>query len=307
MIAEDVNFANGEIRLTGTLYRPTGTGPFPVMVVLHAATGGSRNYPFYQHLKTFLPTNGCAVLIFDRRGSGESTGNFATASFDDLAADGLAAFDYLLTRDDVDHKRIGLYGISQGAWIAPIAAAAQPAIAFLIIVSGSGVTPANQMNYGVGYHLQQAGYSNQDIEQVIELRNQVNEYFRGRAKRAEVVRNLNRVINEPWFESAYLGDGTLPEDVTQSKWYYEFDYDPLPIWQKVKQPTLFIFAEVDEWVPISDSLTNYRTATSALPDVTLVQIAGTDHLMQLKGGEDGTQVAEQYLEILSNWLNQKVK
>ncbi|HET7375914.1 MAG TPA: alpha/beta fold hydrolase, partial [Anaerolineae bacterium] len=116
MIAEDVNFANGEIRLTGTLYRPTGTGPFPVMVVLHAATGGTRHYPFYQHLKTVLPANGCAVLIFDRRGSGESTGNFATASFDDLATDGLAAFGYLLTRDDVDHKRIGLYGISQGAW-----------------------------------------------------------------------------------------------------------------------------------------------------------------------------------------------
>ena len=69
-----------------------------------------------------MPEHGIAVLIFDRRGSGASQGDFQTADFEDLAGDVIAAVDYLQSRPDIDKSKIGLHGTSQDAWIAPIAA-----------------------------------------------------------------------------------------------------------------------------------------------------------------------------------------
>src|SRR5512145_3351031 len=117
MVAQEIVFSNQAVQLAGTLYKPEAGSTSPAMVVLHAANGGTRQFAFYQHLTRQLPEHGIAVLLFDRRGSGQSAGNFETASFDTLAGDGRAAVEYLQSREDIDKKRIGLFGISQGGWI----------------------------------------------------------------------------------------------------------------------------------------------------------------------------------------------
>src|SRR6185369_8798398 len=153
MIAEEIVFTNETVQLAGTLYKPETSMAHPALVVLHAASGETREFPFYQHLVTQLPARGIAVLLFDRRGSGRSSGDFETVSFETLATDGSAAVEYLRSRDDIDKGRIGLYGISQGGWIAPLVIGLRSDIAFLIIVSGCGVSPAEQMDYGAAYNL----------------------------------------------------------------------------------------------------------------------------------------------------------
>ena len=244
------------------------------------------------------------MLIFDRRGSGASGGDFKTADFEGLAGDVIAGVEYLQTRSDIDPNKLGLHGTSQGAWIAPIAAARKPDIACVVAVSASGVSPAEQMNYGVAFHLEHAGFDRPEIEEVIRLRNLVNAYFRGHVSREEAAAELSRFEHEPWYQQGYLYPSReLPLDITQSKWHYEMDYEPLSVWKRVIQPALFLFAEVDEWVPIGQSMVNYESATAHLQDVTLRQIPATDHLMRNKTGE----ISKAYQHLLIHWLTSRLE
>lgn len=299
MISEEISFSNQNVRLSGTLHKPDSQPPHPAIVVVHPASGGERTDPFYEHLKSELPRHGIAVLVFDRRGSGSSEGDFETTDFEDLAGDVVAAVEYLQWRPDMDKNKIGLHGTSQGAWIAPIAAARKPDIALIVTVSASGVSPADQMNYGVAFHLKKDGFGRSAIDKAIELRNLVNEYFRGHVSREDTRAELSRYEHEAWYEKAYVYPSSkLPVDITQSKWHYEMDYEPLSIWKQVKQPTLFLFAEVDEWVPMEQSMINYKNATAHLKEVILKQVAGTDHLMRDQTGK----TSKGYLNILMDWL-----
>ncbi|HSG43710.1 MAG TPA: alpha/beta fold hydrolase [Anaerolineales bacterium] len=303
MMHESVSFHNQNIKLVGTLFKPNEDGIHPAIVVVHSASGGERTDPFYDHLKIELPKRGIAVLVFDRRGSGDSQGDFATADFDDLADDVVAAVEYLESRADIDRSRISLHGTSQGGWIAPHAAAKKPDIACVVAVSASGVSPAEQMDYGVAFHLKQDDYDHSVIDKVVELRTLVNEYFRGNISREEVAAELSRYESELWFRKGYLYPSQeLPVDITQDKWHYEMDYEPLSIWKKVNQSTLFLFAEVDEWVPIEQGMKNYESATSHLNDVTFKRIKGTNHLMSMSQDEDRLEISREYLDILLDWL-----
>src|SRR5215207_4052850 len=132
MIPEEVSFYSQNIKLAGTLYKPGNNAPYPSVVIVHPASEGERTSPFYEHLRSELPAYGIGVFIFDRRGSGTSEGDFETADFHDLADDVISAVDYLQSRPDIDQTKIGLHGTSQGAWIAPIAAARKSEIAFVV-------------------------------------------------------------------------------------------------------------------------------------------------------------------------------
>ena len=303
MRSEDVTISNRNIRLAGTLYMPDSAPPHPAMVVVHPASEGERTSSFYDHLKVELPSRGIAVCIYDRRGSGESQGDFETADFEDLADDVVAAVKYLQSRPEFHASKIGLHGTSQGGWIAPIAAARKPDIACLVAVSASGVSPAEQMNYGVAFHLEQEGFADEEVAKAIQLRNLVNEYYRGRVSREEAATELSHFEQETWYERAYLyASRELPAEITRSKWHYEMDYEPLPIWKKVTQPTLFFFAETDEWVPLEQSIVNYQNATAHLSDVRFEQVRDTDHLMRMQTGE----ISGRYLELLQAWLGSRL-
>jgi uncharacterized protein len=303
MTPEEIAFSNQAIQLAGTLYKPDINPPFPATVVIHPASGGDRTDSFYDHLRSVLPEHGIAVLIFDRRGSGKSEGNFETADFEDLASDVIAAVEYLQSRPDIEKSKIGLHGTSQGAWIAPIAAARKADIAFIVAVSASGVSPADQMNYGVACHLEKDGFDRAAVEEAIRLRNLVNEYFRRRVSREQVAAELSRFEHEPWYERGYLyPSGELPVDITQSNWHYVMDYEPLSVWKTVTQPTLFLFAQVDEWVPIEQSMVNYKKATAHLQNVIFKQIPDTDHVMRNQAGE----ISREYLHVLLDWLKSRL-
>ena len=126
---EDVRFSNGDIQLAGTLIAPTTGAKHPAIILVHGSGAEDREYmlPFAR----FLVRHGIAVLGYDKRGVGGSTGDWNTASFDDLAGDVVAAFEYLKTRTDIDRAQIGLLGWSQAGWIMPLAAVRAKDIAFL--------------------------------------------------------------------------------------------------------------------------------------------------------------------------------
>lgn len=195
--SEAVSFKSGDVRLAGTLYLPAGDGPHPAMVVFHSASGPTRDFPTYQHLTTDLPRAGYAVLLFDRRGSGSSSGDFETASFQDLAADGVSGVQYLKTRKEIEPTRIGVWGISQGGWLAPLAATMSPDVAFVVAVSASGVSPAEQMDFAAAYTLEHSGQPAGVIKRALGVRAKLNDYFRGRVRREEAHAAVQAIRGEP--------------------------------------------------------------------------------------------------------------
>src|SRR5215470_6453483 len=125
-VACEIEFAGRDgTRLSGTLTLPRETGQFPVVVAAHAAGGGTRDAPLHRHLASFLPSLGIATFIYDRRGEGASDGR-PGAPLAVLAGDARAALSALARQPGVRPSRIGLWGHSQGGWIAPMATANPP-------------------------------------------------------------------------------------------------------------------------------------------------------------------------------------
>src|SRR2546423_3934720 len=164
---EDVRFANGDVRLAGTVMRPKEGPRHPAIILVHASGAEDREYmlPFAR----FLIRRGFAVLGYDKRGVGASTGDWHTATFPDLAGDVVAAFEYLKTRPDIDRTRIGLLGWSQAGWVMPLAAARAPDIAFLISVSGAGIPAAETTVDEAENEMSASGMKPEVVRQISDL------------------------------------------------------------------------------------------------------------------------------------------
>ncbi len=113
-ISQEIQFSNGNTQLVGTVYLPSRGDHFPAVVVLHSAMAGTREAGLYRHLQEGLPAMGFAVLIYDRRGSGHSTGKLGNSDFETLADDAVAGQQALARLPRIDPNKIGFWGLSQG-------------------------------------------------------------------------------------------------------------------------------------------------------------------------------------------------
>src|SRR5258708_1831867 len=164
---EDVRCSSGDVQLGGTLISPTTGKKHPALILVHGS--GAENREYMLPWAPFLIRRGVAVLGYEKGGGGGSTGDWNTASFDDLAGDVVAAFEYLKTRRDIDRDHIGLLGISQAGWIMPLAAVRAKDIAFLISISGAGITAAETTIDQTKNELRALGTPAPLVEEVVGL------------------------------------------------------------------------------------------------------------------------------------------
>jgi len=139
----EVQFESGGTRLAGTLSIPPGAGRHAAAVFVHGSGPTQRAY--LPELAALLLRHGVAVLVYDKRGIGQSAGTYpgespTAGSIDTLARDAAAAARFLVAQPEIDRARVGLTGHSQAGWIAPLAASREPAIRFLLLFSGPAVT-----------------------------------------------------------------------------------------------------------------------------------------------------------------------
>lgn len=308
---EDIIFYNNNLRLFGKLHKQQVdkriNAVYPVIVVLHGSHMGEASHSFYDHLINTLTSKGIGVFVYDRRGCGQSDGNFDTASLWDLADDALAAVKVIKSRDDIDKELIGMYGISQGGWIAPLAASMTDDISFLILVSASGVSPSNQMIYAAITSLRENGFSEEIINHAIALKKQVDDYYRGLLDKEYVEEKLKNSQEKAWYKKAFLPiNAELPLDVRKAKWFYQLDFNPLGCLSKVNIPMLFMFADHDLYVPVEESTDAYRLATLRNPWISFIRVENTDHFMmpfKENEKEEGVyNVSDDYLNKLLEWL-----
>jgi uncharacterized protein len=252
---ENVSFANGEVTLAGTLVLPNGPGPHPAVVIAHGFGPEHRNV--YRHYVNLFVSRGIAVLTYDKRGVGGSTGKWLRANFDDLAGDTLAGFKLLKTRKEIDPGRIGLWGPSEGGWTVPLAASRAKDVAFIVLVPPAGVTPLQQEFYRVEFQLRADGASEQEVREALDFLKQQFEVARTGEGMEQLSAAIEKSEKKPWF--AYVNPGYSLE-VLKSAWENELNHDPVPVLEKVSCPVLAILGERDTFFPVKEGVARVEAA-----------------------------------------------
>ncbi len=216
----EISFRNTQqgIDLAGMLFLPEAEGPYTAVVMVHGSGTSARASGWYTTLVSDLLERGIAVLLPDKRGSVKSGGNWRTSSFQDLATDTVAAVVYLKSREDLPIQSIGLVGMSQGGWIAPVAASQSEDIDFVVSFSGATVTPPRQLYYEEVHNLRQMGF----------------------------LPGITHAI-------ALLSTTYLKQIGQRDFWNQIGDFDPLPYWQALTVDGLLVFGSDDTNVPVAES------------------------------------------------------
>ena len=266
-------------------YSPAGD---TVLVALHGAGDGTRDFALYEHLHRLLPPGGTGVVTFDRRGEGASGGDSSRGRFEVQASDALAVLRA------VGAPRVGLWGFSQGGWIAPLAAASSDTVAFVVGVASTGVTPSEQMMYATERQLRLAGYGDDVVMRALDLRRRFEADVHDRPVDEDALRgDLLAALDEEWFGLLWLPPVLLDSD-GKRLWIEEMDFDPRAVFARVRVPALLFFGERDSWSPVQPSVEAWRAA----PDAEIVIVPDAEHDMTLP---DGT-FAPEYERRLVEWL-----
>jgi uncharacterized protein len=262
------------------------------LVALHGAGEGTRESPSLRHVHELLPQHGIGVVTFDRRGEGESTGDATRGRFELQVDDALAVLRAL------DAERVGLWGISQGAWIGPLAAAASDEVAFLVLLASTGVTPAEQMMYAVERQLRLAGYGDDAVRRAHDLRRRFEHWVHTVAPEPDeqLADDLLAALDEPWAGQLWLPPGLLDEEGLRL-WIEEMDFDPRPSFAGVRVPTLLFYGAEDSWSPVEASVEAWRAARGS--EVEIVVVPDAEHDLTLPDGS----FAPEYDRRLVEWLS----
>ena len=153
-----VSFRSGANTLFGILAVPEGGGRHAAVVLLSGSDRGGATSPYLVEHARILAQSGFAVLRYDPPGVGRSTGSLRLETLDGRAREAIAAVTYLRSRPEIRPDEIGLWGHSQGGWVTQMGAAASRNVAFIVSVSGSGISPAEQQVYSVEAQSRAAGF-----------------------------------------------------------------------------------------------------------------------------------------------------
>ena len=331
--SEDIQFENkkDQIVLAGTLTLPKKEGNFPAVVLISGSGPQNRNEELLGHkpflvLADHLTKNGIAVLRFDDRGTAESKGDFKTATSLDFASDVESAIEYLQTRKEINKKKIGLIGHSEGGIIAPMVAGRSNDICFIVLLAGTGI-PGDQLLL-----LQQEliGKASGDSEADLQKAKIINKgaydivakSTNTETLKTELTNYIKQTLKDnPGSEkpAGMSEDDLVKFQVNQltSPWMQFFiKYNPAITLEKVKCPVLAINGEKDLQVPPEVNLKAIKTGLEkgGNNNVTTKELPNLNHLFQ----ECETGSPDEYAKIeqtfspialteITNWILEQVK
>ncbi|MBA4121171.1 MAG: alpha/beta fold hydrolase [Acidobacteria bacterium] len=303
---EEVSFRNGNTALYGTLYIPTGKARHPAMIFVHGSGRSTRET--FRYYADLFARKGLAVLIYDKRDIGSITATELVSS-EDLAGDVLAAVQLLKGRDDIDAQRIGLWGGSQGSGIAAMATAQSNDIAFLISVSGGGVSYAELNPFQKANRLRAQGYSEAEIRDAVAAIERLQEYVRTRNNPEAAQAVLDRAWENRW-ASVIFPSRRIPTAEELKTWmqWRDIDGTSIPDWERVKVPVLAFWGEQDTVVPVQVSVERIREALrrAGNQDVTIIIVPRADHNLMRPPNPENLPAAE-YLETMVEWTLKRAR
>ncbi|MCK9281580.1 MAG: alpha/beta fold hydrolase, partial [Melioribacteraceae bacterium] len=286
--SEEVKFANvkaGGIKLAGTLTLPNDTPNPPIAILISGSGAQNRNEKGFEHepfliLSDYLSRNGIAVLRFDDRGTAESEGNFKSATSFDFSTDAEAALFYLQSRKDVDTKKIGLIGHSEGGMIAPMIAARNSDVAFVVSMAGPAV-PLDQLMLK---QIEELALSEErpaeDVEKLINLNKEIYNAIKENEDSAKTVTEIESILEKANYANGNLDARKNLIQRSMTVWFrYFIKYIPFPTLEKVKCSFLAINGEKDKQVDAKMNLEMMRSAFSKgkNPDYSVIYLPGLNH------------------------------
>ncbi len=331
--AEAVTFVNGDITLAGTLTLPNGAGPHPAVILISGSGQQDRDetIPLVPGYKPFwliadqLTRQGIAVLRYDDRGVGQSTGDPTTATSADFAQDTEAGLNYLLTHPAINPKQIGLLGHSEGALIAAMIAARDPNVAFVISMAGPAVRGYDLLLVQTERILRSTAMNEEEVTTALaEQRQALDLTVAGEWEALEALLlevGHRQVENLPATQKEALGDvdAYLEQQVSLSivsmqGWMrYFLTHNPSDDWVQVAVPVLTLFGGLDTQVDQAQNLPAMQAALADNPDVTVKLFDEANHLFQqaVTGSpeEYATLPAEfvpGFLDTIAEWLLARV-
>jgi pimeloyl-ACP methyl ester carboxylesterase len=313
---ETVRFASGDITLAGTLVLPERSQPHPAVVLVHGSGPQKRDL----FTARWFAAEGIAALAYDKRGVGESGGDFRKVPFMELGDDGLGAIKYLKSRKEIDAKRMGVWGLSQGGWLGPLAASRSADVAFVIAVSGPGVSPGEQMIVYYANELREQGVDEGDVREASTVRRDIWGYMSSGLGYKKVKAELDEARTRPWYQRAKVQQddsfGPLPTPAELSKpvgrsaiWFkQEAVYDPVPALRALRVPALFLFGDHDRLIPVDESVAVIQRVwvEDKHRDFTIRVFPNVDHEMRLVTSEATGAIDPEYLKTMRDWLSTRV-
>jgi dienelactone hydrolase len=306
--AHDVSFKNGNVQLGGTVYKPPGAPhSLPGVVILQGSTAnGRRDYLFFAD---HFARAGFVVLVFDKRGHGVSKGDYDDATYADLERDATAALATLRAEPQVVPSRVGLWGLSQGAMMAPMVAAHAESLAFVVAVSAPGLSIGLCSAYQDSVRVRDAGFGVTQAESAAVLDRRLLDWLRAGHHDGPLEAELRRLERSSWRRASSI-PARLPQAPVLEGWYWRGrTLDPLPSWRALRVPTLVVFGAADELLPAAASAANIGRALEAggSRDHTLKTFPAANHVLRtlplVAGGAwDWPRAAPGYLDLMTEWM-----
>ncbi|WP_303829929.1 alpha/beta hydrolase family protein [Asticcacaulis taihuensis] len=271
------------VKLAGTFSVPEGKGPLPAVVLIAGSGPQTRVENVFGHkvflvLADALNRAGIAVLRYDKRGIGQSTGDYATATTTDFTTDAIAAVNWLKTRPEVDKAHVGLIGHSEGGLIAPAVAVNDPSVGFIVLMAGPGL-PGDQILL-----LQQAAIARAagQPEAAIATAEKINKAA------FDMIKSAKSLDDAKTKAADLVASGQMTQAQADTAfvalatpWLYEFIHtDPRPTLEKVMVPVLAINGALDTQVSAKENLAAIKDSVKNNTDATVIEMPGLNHLFQ---------------------------
>jgi len=296
--------------LYGELFAPAKPQAL-VVLVFGSGQDSAVTFNYVQHL---LPLYDIAVFVYDKRGTGKSTGRF-TVDFSELADDALAAVDYSRKLLNMPGVPVGLMGESQGGWIAPLAAVRAPAD-FVVVSYGLAISPLDEDRNEVFDEMTAKGYDDSVMAKARELTS-----ITGRIMLSRFTDGLDDLrkfkaahAGEKWLNDAE-GDFTGPllrspdDKFTELRAALGFDaildYDAQAALRRVRVPMLWVVAGKDTEAPSRPTLEFLRALQPAPPPLDIAVFPNADHGILEEGEQNGQPYARNaagYFDLLAHWI-----
>jgi dienelactone hydrolase len=312
---ESVAIINGNTKLPGNLYIPKSSKPTGAIVMVCGS--GKHIKEEYNGWADLFASKGVAVLIYDKRNVIDFPNlNIRQKSSDivlpgELESDVQTAFELLKTRKEINPKKIGLLGFSQGAVVVPVVAANNPEIAFIVAVSGNTTTDKTFIIDQALNKLKARNISSDNIAKAEELLNLLFQYVKDRKNGAELQKQLDNAYRAGYGQNALPRYLPNDDEIKYLSTWNSFEHDPTKYWSKLSIPCYVVYGEKDVLIPVEKSVTILKDIFSGKQSLlTLKVYAGADHFIKSmpdRNNFDFPKFSSGYIEDLTNWVIQCTK
>jgi len=332
---EEVRFFNDKVELAGTLTLPPAAGPHPAVIMISGSGAQNRDeeifgFKPFRIIADHLTRKGVAVLRYDDRGVGGSTGNLALATIDDFAGDVLAALKFLQGHAAIDARGIGLCGHSEGGLVAGLVASRSSEISFVILMAGTSVPGDAVILSQVEVLARAGGVPDTEIQRKLKLQQRVYQVVRAGEGWDQMVEDLRQearatVEKLPPQQRQSLGDVEAMIDralkpqlaALRTPWFRSFiDFDPATALKQVRCPVLGLFGELDTQVTVAQNKEPLERALQEAgnKDHTIHIFPKTNHLfipattgLPAEYPTLKKEFVSGFLDLVSDWILQRVR